>query len=212
MISSPENPDRQINRMAGCATMGLWVWKWVVRLLVTWALIYLATVLYSIDWGYWGRHPASETMHAKTMLRDLQVVLRHFKTEYSKLPIDPDESKIIRSDGILLRSLIDTTATTNPKGLLFLVDWPTARPGIPGLKSETSSLSNATLVDPWGERYYLLLESTGDNRIPNPERLPGATGKATQHAPESIPAFSAIFSSGPDKDPKTWDDNVCSWR
>ena len=212
MLSSPENPDRQIDRMSGCASLGLWVWKWVVRLLVTWALMYLAINLLDVlFWSKW-RDTSHQQIRNKVTLRDFRVALGYFQTEYGQLPIDPDESKIIRSDGILLRSLIDTTAPTNPKGILFLGDCPFATLGIPGLKNETASISNAALIDSWGERYYLLLESTGDNRIPNPERMPGARGKVTPRAPEFIPASSAIFSSGPDKDPQTWDDNVCSWR
>jgi hypothetical protein len=211
MLSSPENPDRQIDRMAGCATMGLWVWKWVVRLLVTLALIYLALVLHSIYQGYWWR----AAVHGKAPLKDLQVALNHFKTEYGELPIKPKESQIIRTEGTLLLALLGEKTAANPRGIKFL-DAPIARYGKYGLihlDPEVQSITPETaLVDPWGERYYLLLESTGDNRIPSPERLPGATGKATQRAPESIPASAIIFSSGPDKDPKTWDDNVCSWR
>ncbi len=211
MFSSPENPDRQIDRMAGCASMGLWVWKWVERALVTVVLIYLALVLHSIYQGYWWR----AATHGKAPLKDLQVALGFFKTEYGELPIKPNESQIIRTEGTLLLTLLGEKTAANPRGIKFL-DAPIARYGKYGLihlDPEVQSLTPETaLVDSWGERYYLLLESTGDNRIPNPERLPGATGKATQRAPEFIPASAIIFSSGPDKDPKTWDDNVCSWR
>ncbi len=211
MFSSSENPDHQIDRMAGCATLGLWVWKWLERLLVTLALYFLALLMYYIYLGYFGRHP----IHGKAPLKDLQVALGQFKTEYGKLPIKADESQIIRTEGTLLLTLLGEKTAANPRGIKF-IDPPIARYGKYGLihlDPELQSITpETTLVDPWGERYYLLLESTGDNRIPNPERLPGASGKATQRALEFIPASTAIFSSGPDKDPQTWDDNVCSWR
>jgi hypothetical protein len=215
MFSSPENPDRQINRMAGCATMGLWVWKWLVRLVLGFALfIVLVAIFDSLYWDHRHQLPYRQVA-AKATLKDLEVSLKHFKTEYGELPIKPNESQIIRTEGTLLLSLLGEKTAANPRGIKFL-DAPIARYGKSGmihLDPEVQSITPETaLVDPWGERYYLLLESTGDEHIPNPERLPGATGKATQRAPESIPASSAIFSSGPDKDPKTWDDNVCSWR
>jgi hypothetical protein len=157
----------------------------------------------------------SVNVRTKATMKDLQVSLKHFKAEYGELPIKPDESQMARTEGTLLLALLAEKAAANPRGIKF-IDLPVAQDGKFGLTGYDGSGEEASediaLVEPWGERYYLLLESTGDNRIPNPERLPGATGKATQHAPESIPAFSAIFSSGPDKDPKTWDDNVCSWR
>ena len=215
MFSSPENPDRQIDRMTGCATMGLWVWKWLVRLILGFALFIMLIAIF--DCLYWNlRHqPPYQRVRSKATLKDTQVALMLFKTEYGELPIKPNESQIIRSEGTLLHSLLGANTAANQRGIKFL-DAPIASNGKYGLihlDPEVQSITPETaLVDPWGERYYLLLESTGDNRIPNPERLPGAQGKATQRAPDFIPASSAIFSSGPDKDPQTWDDNVCSWR
>ncbi len=154
-------------------------------------------------------------MMAKSIMKDIQVALGHFKTEYGELPIKPDESQMLRTEGTLLLSLYGEEAATNPRGIKF-VDLPIARKGKYGLINldpEVKSITpNTALVDAWGERYYLLLESTGDNRIPSPERLPGATGKVLRYAQEFIPASSLILSSGPDKNPSTWDDNICSWR
>jgi hypothetical protein len=96
MFSSPENPDRQINRMAGCATMGLWVWKWLVRLVLGFALfIVLVAIFDSLYWDHRHQLPYRQVA-AKATLKDLEVSLKHFKTEYGELPIKPNESQIIR--------------------------------------------------------------------------------------------------------------------
>lgn len=71
MFSSSENPDHQIDRMAGCATLGLWVWKWLERLLVTLALYFLALLLYYIYRGHgqlraaWQQNPFSRFRSGK---------------------------------------------------------------------------------------------------------------------------------------------------
>ena len=215
MFSSPENPDRQIDRMSGCARFGLWIWKWVIRLLVAVALYYLVLIVFDAMFGRKWQEISHQIIHKKITLLDLRLALGQFETEYGELPIKPDESKLIRSDGLIVFALLGGKCEANPRGIKF-IDLPTARDGKFGLTGYYGSGEEATediaLVDAWGERYYLLLESTGDNRIPNPERLPGATGKVLRYAQEFIPASSLIFSSGPDKNPSTWDDNICSWR
>jgi len=219
MFSSPENPDRQIDRMSGCAGMGMgvgkWIWKWVLRLLLALALIYLSIVIYSLWDGYRWRGEGAKNWKEKSVMKDIQVALGYFKKEYGKLPIEPDESKLLRAEGTLLLSLMGKETATNPRGIKF-VDLPIARKGKYGLINRDPEVQSITpdtaFVDAWGERYYVLLESTGDKRIPNPERLPGASGRSTVSAPKFIRASSLIFSSGPDKNPSTWDDNICSWR
>lgn len=204
MLSSIENPDSQLDRKD-------WALKWLERLLVTLGLIFLAMILY----GFFAWYRGEWIVHGKAQLRDLKLALSNFKTEYDALPVIPDESQILRTEGTLVVSLLGAKTAVNPRGVKF-IDFPIAYNRKSGLINHDfevkSTLTEIALVDQWGERYYLLLESTGDGRIPNPERLPGASGNALQHAPEFISASSLIFSSGPDKDPKTWDDNYCSWR
>jgi len=218
MFSSPDNPDRQIDRMSRCAAMGLWIWKWVSRLLyllLALALIYLLLIVfYAMFWMKW-QGISHQKIYTKSTLKDIQLALSHFKIEYGGLPIKPDESQLLRTEGTLLLSLMGEETATNPRGIKF-VDLPIARKGKSGLINfdpKVQPLSSDTaLVDLWGERYYLMFESTNDGRIPNPEHLPGTSGRAALRAPEFIPASSLIFSSGPDKNPSTWDDNICSWR
>jgi len=61
------------------------------------------------------------------------------------------------------------------------------------------------LSDLWGEPYYIVLDTNEDNMIANPNL--GAAKSLSQ-----IPARIIIYSSGKDRDPKTWHDNICSWR
>jgi len=42
-------------------------------------------------------------------------------------------------------------------------------------------------------------------KIANPETK-------AKHMPTMLPVDIILYSSGPDLDPKTWQDNVCSWR
>jgi hypothetical protein len=95
----------------------------------------------------------------------------------------PSSPKNPRSSGqkrTLLLALLGEKTAANPRGIKFL-DAPIARYGKYGLihlDPEVQSITPETaLVDPWGEQYYLMLESTGDNRIPSPERLPGERGQ-----------------------------------
>ena len=69
------------------------------------------------------------------------------------------------------------------------------------------SPSRAEIVyqDRWGEPYYIVLDTNKDGVIGNPE-------VKDELLSEILPHRVLIYSSGPDRDPKTWKDNVCSWR
>ena len=149
-------------------------------------------------------------------MKDLQVSMGHFKTEYLRPPVPPSETQFLRTDGVLLQALLGQDKESNPRGIKF-IDLPIARDGqsgLTGMKGNEQTIPvNTTLIDLWGEKFYLLIEADGDNRIPNPERRPEAIYKRQASAPEFLNSSTAIiFSSGPDRDPKTWDDNICSWR
>jgi hypothetical protein len=66
------------------------------------------------------------------------------------------------------------------------------------------------IFDPWGNYYHVGIDSCGDGELEDPEAAgtsPGESGRRPQ-----IQKCILIWSAGPDGDPDTWADNVCSWR
>ena len=62
--------------------------------------------------------------------------------------------------------------------------------------------------DEWkakGDKMFSEIDTNNDGKIANPDP------SAAKTAPEILESV-LIYSSGPDQDPKTWSDNVCSWR
>ena len=78
--------------------------------------------------------------------------------------------------------------------------------------------SDWVLTDRWGEPYYIVLDTNRDGTLTNPEF--GAAVLDTNYAkrveseppPAELKDIVAIYSSGADRDPKTWHDNITSWR
>lgn len=152
----------------------------------------------------------SLNLRVKATMKDMQVALGYFKTEYQHMPVSSLETQFLRTEGTLLMALLGQEKGANPRHIKF-IDLPPALAGKYGLTGMQSDASTA-LVDPWGEMYYLLLDVDGDNRIPNPEQRANAAFKSNTREPEFLNASVILFSSGPDRDPNTWDDNICSWR
>lgn len=146
--------------------------------------------------------------------KELQVSLGHYQTEYNRLPVTADEHQTLRSDGTLLFSLLGEVCDANPRGIKFIDLLPARddRWGLTNLSAEKKPTLTTALVDHWGERYFILLESTEDGLIPNPEYQGGANATLWHKPPPMIRARALIYSAGADRDPNTWDDNVRSWR
>ncbi|MEN3942972.1 hypothetical protein WJU23_16865 [Prosthecobacter sp. SYSU 5D2] len=141
-------------------------------------------------------------------MKDVQVALGHFRIEYGSFPISgPYKGKDVelRSEGPLLAALIGEDSTVNIRMIRFLDPSP-ARDGRQSFIKEDGQWR---MVDPWGEMYYMALDVNMDNRIANPEAKPG---NLSDKIPAAVNASVIIYSAGPDRDPKTWEDNVRSWR
>lgn len=123
----------------------------------------------------------------------------------------PDVS--LRSRGPIVPALLGQDATLNPKDVKF-IDFPNAVAHKNGLWQDGAEW---VISDLWGEPYYIALDTNGDGKIANPEF--GADQSDAEYAkrcrmlppPATLPLKVIIYSSGPDRDPKTWKDNVCSW-
>jgi hypothetical protein len=201
--------------MAGCASLGLFIWKWLVRLLDMMLVLFVLLIILSLvfQWDHSGRDRDSSL--AKLMIKAISATMGHYRTEYNRYPVPASETQFLRTEGTLLLSLQGQDKESNPRGIMF-IELLMAHDGKNGLtemkENGQTTPSTTTLTDPWGEKYYLLIEADGDDRIPNPERRPEAIYKRQASAPEFLNSSVIIFSSGPDRDPKTWDDNICSWR
>lgn len=143
------------------------------------------------------RQVMGKTAHLKTLavMKDVEVACRHYRVEYDGFPVAPADATLdteIRSTGDFIQGLLGS----NPRQIKF-VDLPEGRGGKFGL---VESGTVVTLVDLWGEPYYLILDTNEDGKVRNPE------GGADMR--ESM----ILYSAGPDRDPKTWADNIKSWR
>lgn len=189
--SFEEAKDAQISRMAGCAKLGGCLLKIALLLLIVGGIYRCSPILSS------GGHYSP----AKSIMKDLQVATGHFRTEYNRfplpMPIDDKADMTLRSRGAWIAALLGEEDSLNPRKIKF-IDLPQARDGKRGLLKEGSE---QVLVDPWGEPLYVIMDTNLDNRIIDPE-----------DAAKLLHGTVFIYSSGPDRDPKTWEDNVCSWR
>ena len=159
----------------------------------------------------------SKEMMTKSVMKDIQVALRYFKTEYGRYPVQADETKILRSAGVLLVSLMAEHPLSNPRNIKF-IDLPFTKEIGGGIIDHAGGADrppkpeNWELRDIWGEQFHVLIDSNEDGQIQNPE----AGGKSrwfSRYVPTpTLQTNVAIFSSGPDRDSNTWEDNICSWR
>lgn len=151
-------------------------------------------------------------------IKHLKIGITAFEIDSAHFPIPesdwhgPDVS--LRTRGPILPALLGQDPTLNPKDVKF-IDFPNAVAHKNGLWQDGSEW---VLSDLWGEPYYIQLDTSGDAKLGNPEF--GADQSDSDYAkrcqvnppPATLPLRVLIYSSGPDRDPKTWSDNVCSWR
>lgn len=165
--------------------------------------------------------PASGHLYlsVKNVIAELRAALRCYEADFHSFPIQENgkstEDIVTRSRGILLQVLQgENISMLNPREVRY-AEFPTAQEHKRGLWQDGTEW---VLSDHWGEPFYIILDTNKDDQVPNPEF--GASTSDPKQAefgrkyppPEKLPLMIAIYSSGPDRDPKTWEDNVCSWR
>lgn len=139
------------------------------------------------------------------VFKDIRIALSSYNLEYGHYPIPesdwhgPDVS--IRTRGPILTALIGSNASLNPKTIKFIYFFA-AKDRKNGLWQDGSEW---IFSDPWGEPYYITLDTNKDGKVTNPE-------PRGENIPAMFDTPIILYSSGPDRDPKTWEDNVCSWR
>ncbi len=162
----------------------------------------------------------------KAVMKDLQVAIGHFRTEYNRFPVDltgttggDDIDPIITNDSnnliSVLMAMVDPNAGSpnlNPRGIKF-IDLAIAKNnssfGIVNTGSGSGG-GNVRLVDIWGMPYRIYLDTNLDNRIENPDAQ-NVDQRISARAPQYLPTSTAIHCLGPDKIINTRDD-IVSWR
>ncbi len=151
-------------------------------------------------------------MQTKVMLADIENAVNSYFTDYHRLPLAGAGEEPVRMNqgNDLVAILIGEVAgpgTANPAGRPFLTPRP-ARNGRNGL-IETSG-APPSLVDRWGNPFFIALDMDHDASVPNPDRV-NEDGAIAGDAPPRLRQRVAVFSAGPDGKKATRDD-IVSWR
>lgn len=205
--------ERGTDRMRGCACLGKLMLGFVAVALAVYCVLNLHQCFHFTDGG------GLRITRDHQIIKDLRVAISAYVVETNRFPmLKPDSPEVdvsVRSRGQMLLILIgQQDSVLNPKTIIF-IDLPMAKDKKAGLWQEDAEW---VLSDSWGEPYHLILDTNEDKMITNPEfgadqSNPKYAEKCRQSPrPPTLPAAVLIYSSGPDRDPKTWNDNICSWR
>ncbi len=142
---------------------------------------------------------------AATTIMTLENAIKSYEIEYNRLPFLPDtkgglpqgRTGIQRTKGWLLDSLT-SKSRINPRAVIFF-DPPHAIGHKEGI--EKAYDGELVLLDPWGRPYYFMLDYDETPGIIDPSN---SSKKLQKHI--------IIYSSGPDGNPETWEDNVANWK
>jgi prepilin-type N-terminal cleavage/methylation domain-containing protein len=141
---------------------------------------------------------------ARTLAIQIGNSIKNYYSEYSKYPLPPDysggEVAPLRTDEILTGTLMGTNLEMNPKKIKYLPDLKSVEPG--GGFGLLTSGELITVVDPWGEEYYVYMDADYSGDIDNPD-----TTSTTTKLYQGV----LVFSAGEDKDGSTWEDNIKTW-
>lgn len=191
--------ERRIDRMAGCACLG--------KAMLTFGAVALAVIcFFNLNQCFYVTDRGGFHLKDRAIVKDLQIVLEMYKLDYNRFPLPATSATkldlSLRSRGPMLQALNGGEAGgLNPKKILY-VELPMAKNRKNGLWQDGAEW---VLSDRWGEPFYVVLDTNGDGEIANPEG-------GAEHLPAMLPVEVLVYSSGPDRDPTTWKDNVCSWR
>jgi len=169
----------------------------------------------------------ANALRIKATMKDIQVAIGHYRTEYNRFPLDPsqlggssdtDIPPFLTDGNVstinILMAMTDPGADPNMNSRqIKFVDLPMARNGLFGVVDPSGGTGTGTplrLVDIWGQPYSISMDTNYDNRIENPDTS-NVDLLISSKAPQFLPSTSAIYSYGPDKIPQTKDD-IVSWR
>lgn len=168
----------------------------------------------------------ANNLRIKATMKDLQVAISHYRTEYNRFPITltgssgGDDTAPIFTGGqtniinvLMARTDPTQTPNLNARKIKF-IDLPFAKNGQTfGVVDPSGGAGTGTpmqLVDIWGMPYKIMLDTNYDNRITNPDAS-NVDQKISARAPKYLSTSTGIQSYGPDKIVNTKDD-IVSWR
>jgi prepilin-type N-terminal cleavage/methylation domain-containing protein len=164
-------------------------------------------------------------LRIKATMKDLQVAIGNYRTEYNRFPIDLGSSSggedidPIPTDGsnsiitTLMASSGDNDSSNLNRRNIKFIDLPFALNGQSFGIIDTSGGSGGAdlqLVDIWGMPYQILLDTNYDNRITNPDAS-NVDQIISARAPQFVSTNAGVHCFGPDKVMNTKDD-IVSWR
>lgn len=132
---------------------------------------------------------------AKEEEKSIEIAIRHYLTEYGKLPSSATGGDTTPNNYDIIYTLISTNAganasyAMNPKRIPFL-ELPTRKNARDG---------SGNLCDPWGTPYVIVLDTSYDNSVTDPYGV-------------TYSGICVIVSAGPDKSLTTAGDNVVSLK
>jgi prepilin-type N-terminal cleavage/methylation domain-containing protein len=151
-------------------------------------------------------------LKAQAMVKDLQVAINNYLTEYNRLPQQGDAETPTPTNGgsQLIGILMGESSgqnSMNPRGIVFL-NANTAKNNRGGIVDNGGA--QISLVDQWGNPYYVVMDGNYDNKIANPD-VQSQDQTISQGAPPQLRTRVAVYCIGPDGQLNTKDD-IVSWR
>jgi prepilin-type N-terminal cleavage/methylation domain-containing protein len=182
----------------------------LVELLVVISIVaILATLAFSATRAVLGN---AHRLRTKTQIVSLQNAVHDYFTQYNRMPGTGRADEVVRLNqstpllGILLGD-VSGPGSANPAGTAFLTS-PPAKSGRNGLLEHGDGY--LSLVDHWGNPYFLILDRDLDGRVPNPDAK-NEDATISRAAPQWLRRRAAAFSAGLDGAVGTRDD-IVSWR
>lgn len=203
-----------MDRMSGCARMGQLLLGVTGLGLALFCFMEFQKCSTTEHW------PDGEWLATKRLLKDLCAAVQTYEVEFNRLP-SPEAGPLGQDISSRSRDPFPTMligkedAPKNSLAGIKFIDLPPAGDRKRGLWQDSDEW---VLSDPWGETYYIVLDTNRDSKLTNPEF--GADQSDRKYAakcrnippPPTLPVSVIVYSSGPDRDPKTWNDNICSWH
>ncbi len=148
---------------------------------------------------------------ARTTAHILLSAIKLYQSEYSRYPsaMTGGDARIETDGGdpLVFVLLGQTKDGLNPRAARFLDYERMASDKRNGLVMDDES---AALHDPWGSSYRVILDTSGDELIDNPD-TENSEPRFSRNASSRLPAGIAVFSPGADREDGTRDD-IVTWR